>query len=58
MPSITAKKLREFLNIVPDNTPVYIVGMNDEDGIIDKVSIDSVYENDFKSFVIRLDYRV
>lgn len=56
--TISVKKLRDFLNMVPDNTPVYVVSSDNEDGIIDKVSIDSVEDDNYKSFVIRLDYHV
>lgn len=56
--TITAKKLRDFLNMVPDNTPIYVISNDNEDGIIDTVSIDSVEDDNYKTFSIRLDYHV
>ena len=56
MKTITAVKLKKLLNMVPDNTPVYIVGENDEDGIICDVSLHSDEEKEFNRFEIRIDY--
>ena len=56
MTTITAVKLRRLLNMVPDNTPVYIVGENNENGIISDVALHSDEEKSFNRFEVRIDY--
>lgn len=56
MTTITAVKLRRLLNMVPDNTPVYIVDDNNENGIISDVSLHSEEEKSFNRFEVRIDY--
>lgn len=56
MNTITAVKLRRLLNMVPDNTPVYIVGEHNENGIISTVDLRSEEENSFNPCEVRIDY--
>ena len=56
MTTITAVKLRRLLNMVPDNTPVYIVGEHNENGIICDVVLHSDEEKSFNRFEVRIDY--
>lgn len=56
MTTITAVKLRRLLNMVPDNTPVYIVGNNNENGIVCDVALHSEEEKGFSRFEVRIDY--
>lgn len=56
MTTISAVKLRRLLNMVPDNTPVYIVGEHNENGIICDVALHSDDEKQFNRFEVRIDY--
>ena len=56
MNTITAIELRQLLCMVPDNTPVYIVGEHNENGIVCDVALHSDGENLFEKFEIRIDY--
>ena len=58
MSTITAVKLRRLLSMVPDNTPVYIVDVDNENGIICDVALHSDNENGFNRFEVRIDYSV
>lgn len=52
MITISAIKLRRLLNMVPDNTPVYIVGNNNENKLVNKVSIESTEHKNFTQFKV------
>lgn len=54
--TITALELRKLLNMVPDNTPVYIVGEDNENGLVNNVIIESDYDDKFRKFKVRIDY--
>lgn len=56
--TITAYKLRRLLAMVPDNTPVYIVGENNENGLVNNVILESDYDDKFVKFKVRIDYEV
>ena len=56
--TITAVKLRRLLNMVPDNTPVYIVLDNNENGFIDNVILESDEDDKFIKFKVRIDYHI
>lgn len=58
MNTITAVKLKRLLNLVPDNTPIYIVGENNENGVITTVDLRSEEDNTFNRFEVRIDYIV
>ena len=55
MITISAIKLRRLLNMVPDNTPVYIVGNNNENKLVNKVSIESTEDKNFTRFEVHID---
>lgn len=55
MITISAIKLRRLLNMVPDNTPVYIVGNNNENKLVNKVSIESTKHKNFTQFEVRIN---
>lgn len=55
MITISAIKLRRLLNMVPDNTPVYIVGNNNENKLVNKVSIESTVHKNFTQFEVRIN---
>lgn len=56
MVTISAIKLRRLLAMVPDNTPVYVVGGAGENGIITNVSLESSDEKNFNGFEARIEY--
>lgn len=56
MTTITAVKLIRLLNMVPANTPVYIVGENNENGIVCDVALHCDEEKQFNRFEVRIDY--
>ena len=58
MDTITAVKLKRLLNLVPDNTPIYIVGTANENGLVSDVAICSDAEKGFTRFEIRIDWVV
>lgn len=55
MITISAIKLRRLLNMVPDNTPVYIVGNNNENKLVNKVSIESTEHKNFTQFEVHIN---
>lgn len=55
MITISAIKLRRLLNMVPDNTPVYIVGNNNDNKLVNKVSIESTEHKNFTQFEVRIN---
>lgn len=56
--TITAGKLIDKLRMVPSNTPVFIIGNNGENGLINNVSIESDNETNFNKFEVRIDYEI
>lgn len=56
MVTISAAKLRRLLNMVPDNTPVYIVGEHNENGFVSDVALHCDDEKGFNCFSVRIDY--
>ena len=56
MATITAIKLRRLLNMVPDNTSIYVVGEHGENCTICDVSLHTDDEKQFNKFEIRIDY--
>ena len=55
MDTITVGKLKELLDMVPDDSPVYI---HDDygTGIIGDVSLHCDGENQFAKFTVKIDY--
>ena len=56
MKTITAGWLKCLLGMVPDDSPVYIVGENNENGIICDVALHTERISLFESFQVRIDY--
>ena len=58
MNTITVGKLREFLDMIPDVSPVYVIGENGENGRINIVRMESMDVDDFEDIVLILDYEI
>lgn len=56
--TITAGRLSKLLDKVPDETPIYVIGDNNENGIVNNVTIECLSDTDFQTYQVRIDYEL
>lgn len=58
METITALRLRQILNMVPDNTPIYVVGESGGNKCINNVTFEIDKDTNYRKFIVKIDYEL